>query len=319
MVYAARGAYFWAVARAKVGYYRSIRPIALRHARTSKTGSQVDATLIAALSALAAAFAWGSGDFTAGLAARRLGPFRTVLLTYIVGLLSLMVAATRRGEPMSPAIDLMWGALAGFAGTVGLSALLRGFTVGRMGIVAPLSATLSTVIPVVVTAVTIGLPAPLQLLGFGLAMLSVWLLSRREPTGDRPAGLGMGLLAGLGFAGFFLGLDQVSVGPVFWPLAAGRLSSIVVLAAAALAARRPILRGPLPLRLLVPAGVLDVAGNLFFLIAVQSGRLDVAAALVALYPAITAVLARLFSDERLSRLQTIGVGVAVAAIVLITA
>ncbi len=278
----------------------------------------MESTLLAALSALSAALAWGSGDFTAGLAARRVGPFRTVLLSYSVGLLSLVLAALVRSEPMAQPIDLLWGALAGFAGTVGLSALLRGFTVGRMGIVAPFSATLSTMIPVVLTGLTIGLPSQQQLLGFGMAMLSIWLLSRREASGDRPAGLGMGLLAGLGFAGFFVGLDQVSEGPVFWPLAAGRLASCLVLAAAALIARRKLVGRPLPLGLLVLAGVLDVAGNLFFLIAVQSGRLDVAAALVALYPAITALLARWISDEQLTRQQVVGVGVAVAAIVLIT-
>lgn len=278
----------------------------------------MEASLLAALSALAAAFSWGSGDFTAGLAARRVGPYRTVLISYSVGLVSLVLAAVARGEPMAPPIDLTWGALAGFAGTIGLAALLRGFTIGRMGIVAPFSATLATVIPVVLTAATIGLPGGRQLVGFGLAMLSIWLLSRPESSGLRPAGLSMGLLAGLGFAGFFVGLDQISQGPVFWPLAAGRLASCLVLAVGALASGRRVLQRPLPIGLLALAGVLDVAGNLFFLLAVQSGRLDVAAALVALYPAVTAILAWFISREHLTWLQVAGVGVAVAAIVLIT-
>lgn len=278
----------------------------------------MDPALLAALSALAAAFAWGSGDFTAGLAARRIGPFRTVLLSYGVGLATLVLAAVLRREPMAQPVDLIWGALAGFAGTIGLAALLRGFTIGRMGIVAPLSATLGTAIPVVIAGATLGLPGNRQLTGFGLAMLSIWLLSRPESSGLRPAGLGMGLLAGLGFAGFFVGLDQVSDGPVFWPLAAGRLASCLVLTAIAWVTHRTIVQRPLPVGLLALAGVLDVAGNLFFLLAVQSGRLDVAAALVALYPAVTAVLARLVSSEHLTRLQIFGVGVAIAAIVLIT-
>ena len=54
------------------------------------------------------------------------------------------------------------------------------------------------------------------LLGFGLALISIWLLSRPERLGGRPAGLGMASLAGLGFSGFFIALDQVSASAVFW-------------------------------------------------------------------------------------------------------
>jgi drug/metabolite transporter (DMT)-like permease len=273
---------------------------------------------LAVLFALSAATAWGSGDFTSGLAARRVGPFRTVLVSYTVGLLALVIVALARLERLPPLADLMWGALAGLLGMIGLGFLLRGFATGHMGIVAPVSAVLATAIPVVFSALTEGLPRELQLLGFGLALVSIWLLSRPEKLSGRPAGLGMALLAGLGFGGFFTAIGQVGENAVFWPLVAGRLAACMLMMAFAVSTRRPVFRPLPPLGLLMLAGVLDVGGNLFFLLAVQSGRLDIAAVLGSLYPAVTATLAWLVAQEHMTRLKVIGVAVAVFAIVLIT-
>jgi drug/metabolite transporter (DMT)-like permease len=201
---------------------------------------------------------------------------------------------------------------------VGLGFLMRGFVTGRMGIVAPVSAVLGAAIPVILTAFTEGLPRQLQLLGFGLALTSIWLLSRPERLGGRPAGLGMALLAGLGFSGFFIAIDQVSQSAVFWPLVAGRLAACAVMAAFALATRRPLIPSPFPLGLFVLAGILDVSGNLFFLLAMQLGRMDVTVVLGSLYPAVTAILAWLLTKEHMARLQMMGVAIAVLAIVVIT-
>lgn len=278
----------------------------------------MDFAFLSVIFALSAAAAWGSGDFTSGLVSRRIGPFHTVLVSYTVGLLALLLVALVRREPLPPASDLIWGAIAGLSGMVGLGFLMRGFVTGRMGIVAPVSAVLATAIPVLFTAATEGLPEQLQLLGFGLAIGSIWLLSRREKLGVRPAGLGMALLAGLGFGGFFIALGQVGGTAVFWPLVAGRLAACTVMAAFALSTRRPVIPSPFPLGLLALAGILDVAGNLFFLLAMQLGRMDVTAVLGSLYPAVTAVLARLLTQEHMARLQVIGVVVAVLAIVMIT-
>ena len=278
----------------------------------------MDSPFLAAIFALSAASAWGSGDFTGGLAARRVGPFLTVLISYTVGLLLLVIVALARFEQLPPTADLVWGALAGLLGMAGLGFLLRGFAAGRMGIVAPVSAVLAAAIPVVFAALTEGLPRVLQLSGFGLALVSIWLLSRPEPLGGRPEGLGMALLAGLGFGFFFTALGQVGDTSVFWPLVAGRLVSCALMAAFALGTRRPVIIPGLPLGLLALAGVLDVGGNLFFLLAVQGGRLDIAAVLGSLYPAVTAILAWLITRERMIPLQVIGVAVAIVAIVLIT-
>jgi drug/metabolite transporter (DMT)-like permease len=269
--------------------------------------------------ALLAAGAWGSGDFTGGLASRRVGTLRTVLISYTVGLLILVGVAAVTRERLPSAADGWWGALAGIFGMVGLVCLLRGFAVGRMSIVAPVSATMATALPVLLTALTHGLPGTVQIIGFGLAILGIWLLTSPESAAaNRPAGLGMAMLAGLGFAGFFITLDQVGEGAVFWPLAAGRLVCCALMLLFAGVTRRPVTAPRNLLGIMALAGLLDVSGNLFFLLAVQTGRLDVATVLGSLYPAVTTLLAWIIARERASARQALGVAAAVAAIVFIS-
>lgn len=275
-------------------------------------------TLVAALLALSAAVAWGTGDFTTGLAARRIGSVPALLLSMLVGLAAMASLALASGQPISPVADLAWGTVAGLAGTAGFICMLRGFSIGRMSIVAPVSAVLAAAVPVLVTGFTAGLPGEIQLIGFLLAFISIWLVSTNGPVSSGPTGFGLALLAGLGFGFFFIGLDQISDSAFFWPLVASRLVASVLLIGFTLITRRPLLPAKSPFGLLVAAGLLDVAGNLCFLLAVQTGRLDLASVLVSLYPAVTVLLAALIAKERMTRLQVLGVGLAVLAMALIT-
>lgn len=274
-------------------------------------------SFLAAGLALTAATCWGAGDFIGGIATRRSDAFRSVFIAYSVGLVALLIIAVARAEALPSSADLGWGALSGLLGMVGVGCLYRGFATGRMGIVAPVSAVLASAIPVVFNALIEGLPENLQFVGFGVAVVGIWMLSRPERL-SRPDGLGMAVVAGLGFGGFFIALDQVGEDAVFWPLVAGRAAACTAMVIFALVTRRSVPLRESPLKLLTLAGLLDVAGNLFFLLAIQNGRLDVTAVLGSLYPAVTAILAMVIIKEHLTQLQRIGISAAVLAIVLIT-
>ena len=279
----------------------------------------MSATLLAAIFALSAAVVWGTGDFTSGLAARRIGPLHALLLSMLVGLAAMFLLAWTTGEAMASTADLLWGILAGLFGTAGFLCMLQGFTIGRMSVVAPVSAVLAAIVPVIVATFTESLPREMQFLGFLLAFISIWLVSAQSPQRTSgPSGFGLAVLAGLGFGFFFTGLDQISNNAVFWPLVASRLVAALLLAVVVLFTRRPLVPPAAPIGLLVTAGLLDVGGNFFFLSAVQSGRLDIAAVLVSLYPAVTVLWAMLVLKERMNRLQAIGVLLAILAIGLIT-
>src|SRR5258708_16235730 len=184
---------------------------------------------------LAASLSWGIGDFSGGLATRRASVFSVVVAAHATGLVLLVVLALAWSEPLPSALDVVWGGTAGLAGAVGLAAFYRALAVGRMGITAPITAVLAAAMPVIFSAFSPGLPSLVQFAGFILALLAVGLISRSEGAKGRPEGLGLALLAGLGFGGFLILLGQVSPGAIFWPLSVGRFSSTLFLLAIALA------------------------------------------------------------------------------------
>jgi drug/metabolite transporter (DMT)-like permease len=266
---------------------------------------------------LASAISWGGGDFCGGFASRR-APVQNVLVIGASGGLALLVVLALLWGEALPAVEmLLWGAAAGLFGTFGLVSLYRGLAIGQAAVVAPTSAVVSAALPVVFGAFSEGLPAPLQLLGFGVALLGIWLVAQTGEITGSVKGLGLAVLAGCGFGVFFVLIDRASVSSTFWPLVAARVVTVVLTLGAQLVqpAKRAPLRPLLGLALL--SGALDVSGNLLFVLASQAGRLDVAAILASFYPASTVLLSRLVTGERISQVQWVGLVAVLIAIVLI--
>jgi drug/metabolite transporter (DMT)-like permease len=153
-------------------------------------------------------------------------------------------------------------------------------------------------------------------LALGVAFVAIALASAGS-RGDAAAGAGLvyGLGAGVGFGLFFVALDLTPDGSGLWPLVAGRVVSVALLAVALLS---PARCGPLHgLRLMLLCGVLDTAANVLFLLATRTGTLSVSGVLVSLYPVVVVLLARFVLRERLSGLQLTGVGLALTASALL--
>jgi drug/metabolite transporter (DMT)-like permease len=266
---------------------------------------------------LASAATWGVGDFSGGLATRRVPVLTVTLLSQIAGLILLALLALVWRENLPAVVDIGWGGLAGFIGLIGLLALYQAMAIGQMGIAAPVAAVLSASLPVVVGIVTQGLPELPRQLGFGLAVLGIWFISRPQRAQGRPAGLGLAILAGLCFGGFLLCIAQVQTNSVFWPLVAARTVSIIVMLVMAGLGQRLAVPARSILPLIILTGAMDAGGNAFFALAEQAGRLDVAGVLASLYPATTVILALSILKEKLVFWQGIGVLLALIAVPLI--
>jgi drug/metabolite transporter (DMT)-like permease len=263
---------------------------------------------------------WGSGDFAGGLAARKVSSFQALFLAALSGMVVLLSFAVIWGESLPSQADLLWAAAGGIGGAIGIVALYRGLSLGNVALVAPTTAVTATLVPVLYQLLRRDPPSAGQMVGFAVALLGIGLAA--QTTGGDPArrweGFWLALLAGCGFGGFFVLVGQVGQGAVFVPLVVARSAALgVSLVLIALRRERlPALKSN-PLGLL--AGALDAGGNIFYLLAAQLTRLDVAAVLSSLYPAATVILAGTVSHEAINLKQWAGVFICLVAVILIVA
>lgn len=262
---------------------------------------------------------WGSGDFAGGLLARRAPVLGVVLVSQLVGTVLALGMAVVRGETMPLASDLPWSIAGGVTGGIGIVALYRGLAVGRMGVVAPVTGVLAAVIPVVFGIAVEGLPTALVVVGIGLAIVAVILVSRVDDGRGGASGLGLALVSGVAIGSFGIAINQISLDHAFGPLAIIRTSEALLIGAIIVIGRQAwrVERRLLPA--MAGVGLLDMAGNAGFILAVQAGSLAIAAMLSSLYPVTTVVLATIVLHERVTRSHAVGIGLAVAAIVCIAA
>ncbi len=164
---------------------------------------------------LASAACWGAGDFCGGLASKRTHVYSVIITSQIVGVCLLIGLALAFGEAL-PALDqLALGGAAGFAGAIGLLALYRALATGRMGVAAPIAAIVGAALPVMVGFIIDGVPGGLQLIGFAVALLAVWLITQAPDAVLRLRELTLPLVAGLAFGVFFVLIGLIAMGPCF--------------------------------------------------------------------------------------------------------
>lgn len=266
---------------------------------------------------LLAALSFGSGDFIGASAARRAGVMVVVAGAQIVGLVALLLVLLAARPPVPGIEGVGLGVLAGLAGAVGLAGLFGGMAVGSMGVVAALSGAGSLVIPLVAGALMGSRVAPLQLVGVGCAAAAAIAAggASRGDVGRRA--LLLSAIAAAGFGSWYVLLDlSAAFGNPVWTLVLSRAASAAV--ATAFAVRR-FEAGSYPFGAVAMAGILDVAGNALYVAAGGEMAVGLAAALTGLYPIVTMLLARALIGERVGRLGLMGVGLALAAVVLISA
>jgi len=276
---------------------------------------------MAAILALLSSLSWGTSDFLGGLAARRVGAIRVLAVSYPAGAFLITAAALVLIPGDISAQSWFVGALAGVTGALAMGLLYAALTRGQMGIVSPITAVLSGAVPVLVGLVLGETLSVLSVIGIAAAAIAVVLVSRESGAQrSTPArAILLALTSGLAIGVYLSVLGTAPLDSGIWVATIGRwVSSFLVVFALLVVITRArgqtsVRRVPYPWHLAFAAGGLDAIANAVFQLAAQRGSLAVVAVIGSLYPAATVVLARYLLHERLSRIQVVGVVLALAA------
>jgi drug/metabolite transporter (DMT)-like permease len=278
--------------------------------------------LLSSLFGLFSAFTYGAGDFAGGLSSRRIGAELAVFYAEVVGSIVLFAAVPIIKEPVPGLNVFLLSLVSGVTGTFALMALYQSMASGNMSIAAPVSGLMAAVLPIIIGAFTEGLPTLFQFIGFGFALIAVWYISQKEgddrPHIERLADLRLPFVAGIGFGLYFVVVHQATQHATLWPMVVSRSGGMLSLLIFFMFRRKSlrITRSVWPF--VLANAILDLGGNLFYVLAGQIGRMDVAAVLSALYPGVTVLMAWLFLKEHIGRSQAFGIVAALIAIVLMT-
>ena len=234
------------------------------------------------------------------------------------GVVSFLAAVIVSGSPTGT--DLMYGTLAGLGGGFGVAFLYRGLATARMGVVAPISAIGTALIPVIVGLATGDRPSAMALLGVACAFPAIALISR--VVDNNPAhrgGVVDGVLAGVGFGLLFTFLGQVGDDAGLYPLALSQVTSVLgVVLTATVLGHAWVPRGRKVWGAVV-MGPLGATAQGAFLYATHHGLLSIVSVISSLYPASTVLLASVLLREKIHGWQGVGLVFAAAAVALVAA
>jgi len=270
--------------------------------------------------ALCASLLWGGADFLGGTAARRLPATGVVFASQGAALVGLLVVAAATGAFGDSTGYLGWAVAAALVGVVALTSFYAALAGGTMGVVAPIAA-LGVVVPVVVGLAQGDRPSVWQGVGVAVAVVGVVLASgpelRSAETGRSARPLLLAGVAAVGFGTVIVCVAHGAQSSTTMTLLVMRATSVAVLGGLALGGAVSVGVGNADWPLLVAIGAGDVLANAALAVASTRGLLSVVAVLSSLYPAITVLLARAVHDERLVRVQAVGVTAALVGVVLI--
>jgi drug/metabolite transporter (DMT)-like permease len=266
---------------------------------------------------------WGTADFFAGRLSKKHNPFAVLGVSQLFGLatgiLIVLVSGERSGQALGFDGYLVSGALAGLFGYIGLACLYEGLSTGRMGVVSPISS-MSAVIPLAYAIFTGDKLSLITSIGIAIALVGVFCASGPELSNGlplKPLLLALGAAAGFGLALTFIAIGSQSSALLTMVSMRGFTFLVTVAIAIRFRTTGGFSKSDMPILIFI--GAADFLANLLLGVATTKGLVSVAMVFGSLYPIATAVLAFKLLNERLHKVQYVGIALAVTGVSIISA
>jgi drug/metabolite transporter (DMT)-like permease len=271
--------------------------------------------MIAALAGLTAATGYGAANFLGGLASRRQHATITLLVSQTTALPVVITAALLiPGHPGG----FRLGATAGLLGFAGAAAAYLAYSLGRpVGIAAVLLGTASAAVPTAAALLTGTRPGILTIAGLASAAAALAVLAWPDQTNTDTHAAALATTAGIMFGAYHTVMSRTPSATGLWPLVASQ-SVIVALAVTTTLTLRQRPRPGQAAAMSVGDGLASTIATMAALAAVRTANLPAAGTLIALSPAITTLLARTITKERLQPKRAAGLALALTAIACLT-
>ena len=273
----------------------------------------------------ATALVYGFADFFGAIASKKIAPVVVTCIAGATGLLFLFALTPIFGATANPEA-IGWGIYAGIWSAFAMTCLYASLAIGPISILSPLGAVVSAIVPAAVGFAQGDRFSWLGWVAIALILLAVVLVGfvpGQDVRLPSAKGLLLALGAGLGIGAVLICLDAAPQDSGLTSVILLRAVSATLLGVYLIAS---MVRGRVKPGIkvsrnfwfaLIGAGILDSSANVFFLLASRSGTLTVVSVLTALYPLGTIILARVFLKEKIARVQTVGVLLALAASALL--
>ena len=268
--------------------------------------------------AVTAAVLLGLSDFFAARSARTT-PSVTVTRTAVAVSTVLAPVTLLMADSEWIAKDSLIAVASGIFMIGGLMLLYRGYSVARMGIVAPLSSVLLAAVPVVWDAVNGTKPQGAAAAGMALGAVAL-VLTSYTPGGQGSVTQGalLGVASGVAFGAAFTFMGQVSDEAGLTPVLIQRLVGLAMLTVVFAFRHEPFLARPgVGRSYAIAAGVPAVFAIAALQTAFQKGEAGPVAVASSQFATVAVVLSVVFNRERMRWWQAVGVASTAAAVALI--
>ena len=261
----------------------------------------------------------GTADFTGGVATKKQNLFMVLCISQFSEVILLIIAATIFSETITT-VQIIISIEGGIFISIALVTFYYSLANGNMSIVAPITAIVTPIIPILYNFIISPYYTELQSVAIIFSLPAIWLVADAKKTQIYMyKNVQFGIIAGVAFGIFLILLDQASTrSSYFLPLMVSRIVTLAIVLPILVIDRKFKKISWKSIIIIAMAGILDAMSTIFFVLSALYGRIDIASILFSMGPVVTVLLAFLVLKEKITKIQLLGLVLSLLVIIFLS-